>query len=75
MKRLDFNKIKQKRWLLDKNAKIFRIEEAREFVERLGLVSTFTNEHLPATILLGSGFGSSWPKRDGARRLTLEPLI
>jgi hypothetical protein len=48
MKRLDFNKIKQKRWLLDKNAKIFRIEEAREFVERLGLVSTFTNEHLPS---------------------------
>jgi len=40
--------IKRKRWLLDRNTKIFRVEEAREFIERLGLVSTLRNEHLPS---------------------------
>ena len=48
MKRLDLRKIKRKRWLLDSQAKIFRVEEAREFIERLGLVSPLTNEHLPS---------------------------
>jgi hypothetical protein len=48
MRKLDLAKIKQKRWLLDRNTKIFRIEEAKEFVERLGLVSALANEHLPS---------------------------
>jgi hypothetical protein len=48
MKSLDLRKIRRKRWLLDPNAKIFRVEEAREFIERLGLVSPLTNEQLPS---------------------------
>jgi hypothetical protein len=48
MKRLNLQKIKRKRWRLEKGVKIFRVEEAKEFVERLGLVSTLTNEHLPS---------------------------
>ncbi|KPK62834.1 hypothetical protein AMJ83_09505 [candidate division WOR_3 bacterium SM23_42] len=40
--------IKKKRWLLERNAKIFRVEEAKEFVKRLGLVSALSNEHLPS---------------------------
>ncbi len=48
MKKLDLKQIKRKRWLLDKGTKIFRVEEAKEFVERLGLVSTLTNKHLPS---------------------------
>ncbi len=39
--------IRSKRWLLDKSTKIFRIEEAKEFVERLGFVSALSNGHLP----------------------------
>jgi hypothetical protein len=48
MRRLNLRKIKRKRWLLDPHTKIFRVEEAREFIERLGLVSPLTNEHLPS---------------------------
>jgi hypothetical protein len=48
MGRPNLEAIKRKRWLLDRNTKIFRVEEAREFIERLGLVSTFTNAHLPS---------------------------
>lgn len=48
MRRISFKTIKQKRWLLDRNAKIFGVEEAREFIERLGFVSTITNEQLPS---------------------------
>lgn len=48
MRRLDLRKIRRKRWLLDRNTKIFRVEEAKEFIERLGLVSALTNEPLPS---------------------------
>jgi len=48
MRRISFKAIKHKRWLLDRNAKIFGAEEAREFVERLGFVSTITNDQLPS---------------------------
>ena len=48
MRRLDLRKIRRKRWLLDRSTKIFRVEEAREFIERLGLVSALTNEQLPS---------------------------
>ncbi len=34
--------------MLDRNAKIFRVEEAREFIDRLGFVAAFTNKHLPS---------------------------
>ena len=48
MRKLDLRKIRKKRWLLDRNIKIFRIEEAKEFIERLGVVAALTNEHLPS---------------------------
>jgi hypothetical protein len=48
MRKLDLRKIRRKRWLLDRNIKIFRVEEAKEFIERLGLVSALTNEQLPS---------------------------
>jgi hypothetical protein len=47
MKRMSLRTIKNKRWLLDKSTKIFRIEEAKEFIERLGFVSALSNGHLP----------------------------
>ncbi|UCG30472.1 MAG: winged helix DNA-binding domain-containing protein [candidate division WOR-3 bacterium] len=48
MRRISLKTIEKKRWLLDKNIKIFRVEEAREFVERLGLVSALSNGVLPS---------------------------
>jgi transcription initiation factor IIE alpha subunit len=47
MKRISLRTIKNKRWLLDRSTKIFRIEEAKEFIERLGFVSALSNGHLP----------------------------
>jgi hypothetical protein len=40
--------IKKKRWLLGKNTKIFRVEEAKDFVRRLGMLSAISNERLPS---------------------------
>jgi len=48
MRRISIESIKHRRWLLDRSAKIFGVEEARDFIERLGFVSTVTNEHLPS---------------------------
>lgn len=48
MKRISLKTIERKRWLLDKNIKIFRVDEAREFVDRLGFVSALSNGLLPS---------------------------
>ena len=48
MRRISLKTIERKRWLLDKNTKIFRVEEAREFVDRLGFVSALSNGSLPS---------------------------
>ena len=48
MRRISLKTIERKRWLLDKNKKIFRVDEAREFVERLGFVSALSNGSLPS---------------------------
>jgi len=48
MRRISLKTIERKRWLLDKNIKIFRVDEAREFVDRLGLVSALSNGQLPS---------------------------
>jgi transcription initiation factor IIE alpha subunit len=48
MRRISLKTIERKRWLLDKNTKIFRVDEAREFVERLGFLSALSNGSLPS---------------------------
>ena len=48
MNSLDLKKIRRRRWLLDKHTKIFRVEEAKEFIERLGFVAAFANKQLPS---------------------------
>jgi hypothetical protein len=50
MKRISLKFIEKKRWLLDKNKKIFCVKEAKEFVERLGLVSVSCNGRLPCLL-------------------------
>jgi hypothetical protein len=50
MKRTPHKLIEKRRWLLDKNKKIFRVAEAKEFVERLGLVTVFCNGRLPCLL-------------------------
>jgi len=50
MRRISHKLIEKKRWLLDKNKKIFRVAEAKEFVERLGLVTVFCNGRLPCLL-------------------------
>ena len=48
MKTVPLKTIERKRWLLDKSNKIFRVEEAKDFVERLGLVAALSNGLLPS---------------------------
>ncbi|UCF71133.1 MAG: winged helix DNA-binding domain-containing protein [candidate division WOR-3 bacterium] len=50
MKKISLKMIEKKRWLLDKNKKIFCVTEAKEFVDRLGLISVFCNGRLPCLL-------------------------
>ncbi|UCD19320.1 MAG: winged helix DNA-binding domain-containing protein [candidate division WOR-3 bacterium] len=50
MKKISLKMIEKKRWLLDKNKKIFCVTEAKEFVDRLGLISVFCNRRLPCLL-------------------------
>jgi hypothetical protein len=48
MKKINVREIKRKRWLLSENLQILRIEEARCFVQRMGIVSIFSDKILPS---------------------------
>lgn len=48
MKTINVREIKRKRWLLSENLQILRIEEAQCFMQRLGIVSIFSNKLLPS---------------------------
>ncbi|UCG93023.1 MAG: hypothetical protein JSV97_04775 [candidate division WOR-3 bacterium] len=48
MKKINVREIKRKRWLLSENLQILRIEEAQCFVQRMGIVSIFSDKILPS---------------------------
>lgn len=50
MRSISLKLIEKKRRLLDKKEKIFRVAEAKDFVERLGIVTVFCDGRLPCLL-------------------------
>ncbi len=48
MKKINVREVRRKRWLLSENLQILRIDEAQCFVQRMGIVSIFSDKILPS---------------------------